>query len=172
MCAVQPAPAAQPHGMPRLAGPLDGLIQIAQPGHRQQLLRHVVLNPRRRAQRRHRIAFQVALLHRLRVAHHVPPIAGQVVAMNNQHAHGSAPRRFLILVGPAPVVGERLALEKLLVVRGGSFTITSSNLALHVDIFSVRARVVVPVVLGRIDAVAHKHNRRIDVGASPARSGP
>ena len=57
-----------------------------------------------------------------------------------------------------------LPLKNFSSFDGGSFTITSTHFPLHVDIFSVRARVVVPVVLGRIDAVAHKHNRRIDVG--------
>ena len=34
-----------------LARPLDSLIEIAKPRHRKQLLRHVMLNPRGRAQR-------------------------------------------------------------------------------------------------------------------------
>ena len=48
--------------------------------------------------------------------------------MNDQHAYRAAPRRLLILVGPAAVVGEGLAFEKILVVEGGSFTMTSATL--------------------------------------------
>ena len=45
------------------------------------------------------------------------PIAGEIGAVNDEHAHGSAARGFFIFVGPAAVVGEGFALEELLIVR-------------------------------------------------------
>ena len=78
--------------------------------------------------------------------------------MNNQHAHRATPRCLLVLVGPAAVVGQRLALEKALVLRRRLIHNHQRHFALQ-----VHSRVVVPLVLRRVDAVAHKHNRRINL---------
>ncbi len=84
--------------------------------------------------------------------------------MNDQHAHRAAPRGLLILVGPAAVVGQRLAFEKLLIVRRRLVHDDQRNLALQ-----VHSGIVVPVVLGRVNAIAHEHNGRVDRGLGLAR---
>ena len=85
--------------------------------------------------------------------------------MDDEHAHGSATRGFFILVGPAAVVGERLALEEALVVRGGLVDDDEGNFALHVDILAVGPGIVVPVVLWSVNAVSDEDNGGIEVGA-------
>ena len=119
-----------------------------------------MLNPGSRAQRIQRIACQVALLDGLRILHHLPSITRQIGPVDDEHADRTATRSLLVLVGPAAVVGHRLALEKLLILRGRLIHDHQRNLALQ-----IHARVVVPVVLGRVDAVAHKHNRRIEISS-------
>ena len=102
----------------RLAGRIDGLIEIALAGQRQQFLRHVVLNPRGGAQRGRGIALQIALLDSLGVANHLPAITRQIGAVDDEHPNGTAARSFLVFVGPAPVISEGLAFEEFLVVGG------------------------------------------------------
>ena len=83
--------------------------------------------------------------------------------MNDEHADGAAARGLFVFVGPAAVVGEGFALEELLVVGRRLVDDDQCDLALQVDLFAVRAGVVVPVVLRRVNAVAHKDDGRIDV---------
>ena len=66
-----------------------------------------------------------------------------------------------IFIGPAPVVGERLAVEKFGVVGGRLAGEQHHHFAAHVD-----ALVVVPLVFRRDDAMAHEHGVGIefDVG--------
>jgi hypothetical protein len=128
------------------------------PGHLQDLLRRVERDPaldRRAAHvlvRRHQIELfsQVAL-------HDLEGVAGGTGLVDDQDPRGAAARAFLELVGPAAVVGHRLAGEGLGIefrrVGGiGHLRIVDQHndrLALDVDALEV-----VPVELGRGDAVA------------------
>ena len=78
--------------------------------------------------------------------------------MNDEHAHCAAPRRLLVLVGPASVVGHRFALEKFLVIRRWLIHDDQRDLALQ-----VHACVVVPVVLVCVNAIPHKHDWRVEI---------
>ena len=71
------------------------------------------------------------------------------------------PRRLFELVGPAAVIGHRPALEER-VVMGEEARIVDEDdddFPLHVE-----ARVIVPILLGRDDAVAHEDQRRASDG--------
>src|SRR3546814_10306880 len=77
--------------------------------------------------------------------------------MDHQHAGRALARGFLVLVGPATVVGHGLAAEVAfagLVV--GVVDQHQRALALQVDALEV-----VPAALGRGYAVAYEHDRRI-----------
>src|SRR3546814_20919776 len=81
-------------------------------------------------------------------------------------------RGLLELVGPAPVIGHALAFEQALVagVEAGVVDQDDDGLALHVD-----AGIVVPVLLGRVDAVADAHQRTVldlDLALAAARVEP
>ena len=68
---------------------------------------------------------------------------------------GALPRGFLVLVGPAAVIGHRPAVERALEARWlvvGIVDQDDRGLPAHVD-----AGIVVPAVLGRVDAVADEH---------------
>ena len=80
------------------------------------MLRNVVLNPCGRAQSVERVAGEIALLDSLRVLHHLPSVTGQIRPVNDEHAQCASPRGLFVLVGPAAVIGHRLALEKLFVL--------------------------------------------------------
>ena len=88
----------------------------------------------------------------------VPAVAGEVGAVDDERADGAHAGGLLELVGPAAVVGEGLAAEELGVVGGRVADDAEDDLALDVD-----AGVVVPVELGRGDAVADEDDGRVDV---------
>ena len=73
--------------------------------------------------------------------------------MDDDRARRALPRRALVLVVPAAVVEPRLAREQLRIVQSGSLFIITQDLALD-----VHALEVVPLVLGRLDAVADEHH--------------
>ena len=143
-----------------LARCLDLLAKI-KPGGLHEPPRRPQLEPARRLERRQGIALEVAFFHGLRVLHHGPRVARQVGTVDDEHAGRAQPRRLLVLVGPAAVVGERLALEEGFVRRGRLIHNDEQHLAFYVHTLEV-----VPAVLGRIDAVTDKDDRRIDVGRS------
>ena len=101
---------------------------------------------------------RIGLLAGVGVAHDVPAVAGEVGAVDDERADRAHARGLLELVGPAAVVGERLAAEELGVVRGRIADDAEDDLAFDVD-----AGVVVPVELGRGDAVADEDDGRVDV---------
>ena len=83
--------------------------------------------------------------------------------MNQDDAGCPLARRLFILVGPAAVVGERLARKEFWIVGGWLVHQHEQHLALHVHIL-----VVVPVELWRIDAVTHPDKVGAQVVASVA----
>ncbi len=82
--------------------------------------------------------------------------------MDDDRGGGALARGFLELVGPAAVVGHRLAAEQRFVAgdEPGIVDEDERRLAAHVE-----AGVVVPASLGRVDAVADEH----DLAASHGR---
>ena len=78
--------------------------------------------------------------------------------MNDEHRLGPAPRRLLVLVRPAAIVGERLAGEKLRIVRRRLVGEDDDDLALDID-----ALVIVPVELRCRDAVAEKQGVGVEI---------
>ena len=86
----------------------------------------------------------------------VPAIRGGLGLMNDDGARGAAPRGLFELVGPASVVGHRPAAKQCRIAGGESRIVDEDHrgLAVHVD-----ARVVVPAVFRRGDAVSYEHHR-------------
>src|SRR4051794_25322693 len=100
-----------------------------------------MLNPGRGPQRIRRIALEIALLDRLRIANHLPAITGKIRTMNDDHANRSVTRCLLVFVSPTAVVGKSLALEKLFIFRWRLAHDHERYLSLYVN-----ARIVIPVV--------------------------
>ena len=70
--------------------------------------------------------------------------------MNQDRAHRALARGLFVLVSPAAVVGERLALEELGIVGSGLVHQHQQDFAFH-----IHALVVVPLIFGGLNAVAH-----------------
>ena len=89
------------------------------------------------------------------VARHVPRVAGRLGLVDHQQPGGALPHGLGILVVPATVVGHRVAGEQLRILRRVARVVDQRQhqLAAHVE-----ARVVVPAVLGRDDAVTREHD--------------
>ena len=121
--------------------------------------RGLELNPACGFELRVFVVAEVGLLAGVGVLHDVPAVAGEVGAVDDERADGSLPRGLLELVGPAAVVGERLAAEELRVVRWRVADDAEDDLAFHID-----ARVVVPAELRRDDSVADEDDGSVDVG--------
>ncbi len=136
---------------------LEHLVEV-QTGHAHNLFCQVQLNPRGSLQLRRGVLLQVGTLGSPRIAHHFPAVTREVRAVNDQRRQCPAPRRLLELVGPPAVVGQRFALEKIGIIRGGFVHEEQRHLTVEVD-----ALVIVPVILRSFDSVAHKHDGRIDV---------
>ena len=137
---------------------LKELVEI-ETAHRDQLARHFQLDPGRGFEFRCAVEFQKGLFAAPGIAHHGPRITSQIRAVNDERSDGAAARSFFKLVGPAAVVGERLALEEFRVVGDGLIHEEQRDLA-----FQVVALVIVPLKFGSGDAVADKNNGSIDVG--------
>ena len=93
-----------------------------------------------------------------RALHRGPAIRSRCGLVHDQHALGATACGFLELVGPAAVVGHRLAIER---ARRIGFEIGvvdqhDGDLAVQVHVL-----VVVPLALRRVDAVADEHQWRI-----------
>jgi hypothetical protein len=78
--------------------------------------------------------------------------------MDDQRTRSSTPRSFLEFVGPAAVVGHRLAAKQRSVVGGKTWIVDQDDggFSLHVE-----AGVVIPAILGRGDPMPHEHQGRI-----------
>ncbi len=91
------------------------------------------------------------------VLHRRPAVRRRRGLVHDQQAGGALARGFLVLVGPAAVVGHGLAAEVALAgFEVGVVDQHHRDLALQVDALEV-----VPVALGRLDAVADEHQRRV-----------
>src|SRR5207245_5591464 len=94
---------------------------------------------------------QLALPDRPRAAHDFPGVCRALRRMNHDRAGGTLPSGFLELVGPPPVVREDLAEEYCGVHEPRIIHQHQQDFAVQVD-----ALVVVPLPLGRANAVANE----------------
>ena len=93
----------------------------------------------------------------VRVLHRRPAIGGRIGLMDHQEADGAPARGFLVLVGPAAVIGHGLAAEVALAgLEVGVIDQHQADLPLHVDALEV-----VPVPLGRGHAIAKEDDGRV-----------
>ena len=91
------------------------------------------------------------------VAHGRPRVGRRRGLVHDQRPGRAAPRGFLVLVGPAAVVGHRLAAEIAL----ATFEIRIVDQDHHDLVLHVQAGVVVPAQLRGGDAVADEHQRHV-----------
>src|SRR6266403_2279264 len=84
-----------------------------QAGHGGKFFRNLELNPGRSLQFRSAIAAEVFSLRAHGIAHHLPAVAGQVCAMNNQRADSPMARSLFKFVSPPAVVSKRFAFKEL-----------------------------------------------------------
>ncbi len=124
-------------------------------GARQHLLRRVLGQP---AFDRHAAgvlvgADQIELRPRPGIGHRLPAVSGRAFLVNDQGGSGALARRFLVFVGPAAVIGHRLAGEQGRIpgLIAGIVDQDDHRLAAHVE-----PLVVVPAVFRRDNAVADK----------------
>ena len=102
---------------------------------------------------------RVGLGHRTALAaDHLPAIAGGRGSVDDDGAQRALAGRLFVFVGPAAVVGQRLAGKELRVVGGRFAGKQNDHLALHVD-----ALVIVPGELGSADAVADEDRRGFEI---------
>ena len=132
------------------------LVEV-EPRHRGQLFRDIQLHPGSHSQLGRVLDLEIGLLPRIRVPHHLPRIAGHIGLVNQHHAHRAFARCLFILVGPAPIVGQRPAREELRVIRRWLIHQHQQHFTAHVD-----ALVIVPVIFRRVDPVTHIDDRCID----------
>src|SRR5260221_14453217 len=95
-------------------------------------------------------------LHAPGIADHLPTVAGEGGAMDYEGADGAVARGLFELVGPAAVIGKRFALEEVRVVGNRLVHEEQGHFALEVDAF-----VIVPLLLGWGDALAHQSDGSI-----------
>ena len=110
------------------------------------------------------LAIEVELRARPAVPDDAPVIGRRRRVVDDDRRRRALARGLLELVGPAAVVGHRLAAEQRLVAGDEARVVDQDQrrLAVHVD-----AGVVVPAVFGRVDAVADEH----DLAARDRRRG-
>lgn len=93
----------------------------------------------------------------VRVLHRRPAVGGRRGLMDHQEADRPAARGLFVLVGPAAVIGHRLAAEVALAgLEVGIVDQHEGDLALQVDALEV-----VPVTLGRGHAIADEDDRGV-----------
>ena len=85
-------------------------------GRGSELARDVEMNPGGGLQLGRAVQLEVRMLSRVGIAHHPPAVAGHVRFVDENGADRALAGRFFVLVGPAAVVGQRLAVENLWVV--------------------------------------------------------
>ena len=143
------------HGLEvALLGRLDQLVEIGA-ARLHQAARGVFGGPALELNARLALGRQLELLAAPRRLHHLPRISRRRRGVHDDHARRAMTRGAFVLVGPAAVVQARLAREQLRIpVR--IVVEHHEHLAAHVDALEV-----VPLVLGRFDAVAHEHQARV-----------
>src|SRR5215831_14092688 len=151
-----------------LTGAIDGLIEISESSQGEEMLGDVVLDPCGCPKGVIGIAGKVAFLDGLGVLNDLPAITRQISPMDDEDACGATTRGFFVLVGPAAVVGEGLAVEEFYVVGRRLVDDDEGDLAVEVDVLAIGAGVVIPVVFGGVDAVTDEDNRRVYVGCGLA----
>jgi hypothetical protein len=80
--------------------------------------------------------------------------------VNDQHSGCAPAYPFFELVGPAAVVGERFAVEKVIVVGGRLVDNREQDFSFDIDAVEI-----MPLILGRVDAVAHEDDGSVQVHA-------
>ncbi len=86
-----------------------------------------------------------------------PAVGGGRGFVDDQHARGAAPRGLLVLVGPAAVIGHRLAAE----IAVTAFEIGVVDKLDQQLAFDVEPLEIVPVALGRADPIADEDERSV-----------
>ncbi len=140
---------------PRGVGLLERFVH-GQPDRREQLVAGLRRQPA--GERQGRAAGLALDLAALELLDDRVRIAGRLVGVDDEHRLGAAAGRFLVLVGPAAVVGERLAAEEFRIVRRRLVGEDDDDFALHVDVL-----VIVPAELGGGDAVAEEDRLGVEV---------
>src|SRR2546422_8557664 len=102
-------------------------------------------------------AVQHELLHRPRSPHHLPGIGGALGRMDEQRAQGALPGGLFELVGPPPVVRERLAVEDRGVLEPGIVDEHEEHLPAERYAF-----VIVPLPFGGARTVADEDEVTVD----------
>src|SRR5579872_1759377 len=87
----------------------------------------------------------------------VPAVAGRWGGVKDQDRTRAMAGCFFVFVGPAPIIGERLASKEFRIVGGWFIREEHDYLALHVD-----ALIVVPVKFGGHNAVADENGISVD----------
>jgi len=130
-----------------------------QAGGLEQIHRDIALDPgfHRRMCVGRMVAHHVELGVGVGVGHGRPAVGGRCGLVDDQHAGRALAGGFLIFVGPAAVVGHRLAAE----VAHAGFEVRIVDQHDGDLAFEVHALEVVPFALRRLHAVAHEHQRRI-----------
>ncbi|MNM55263.1 hypothetical protein D3C81_663990 [compost metagenome] len=126
------------------------------PARLEQGARHVFLQPAF-----HRIAraSQAEAFMAKTVGRHRPGVRGRRGRVDQQHAGRALAQRFLVLVDPAAIPGERLAGKAVRLACGRLRVVDHHD---HQLAFQVDALEVVPVFIGGGDAVAGKHDGRVE----------
>ena len=129
---------------------LDQLVEVLS-GGLEKAASGVLGGPTRHLDARFAAGGKLELLAAPRGLHDLPGIAGGWRGVDDDGRGGSLPRRALVLVDPAAVKEPPVALEQL----GIPIRIVVHH---HQDLaLEVHALEIVPLVLGRLDAVAHEH---------------
>src|SRR5712672_3872938 len=81
-------------------------------GHGRKFFRNVELNPGSSLQFWRAIAAEMFSLRAHGIAHHLPAVAGQVSAMNNERAYSPVTRGLFEFVSPPAVVSKRFAFKE------------------------------------------------------------
>src|ERR1700753_2797963 len=104
-----------------------------EPRRLEQLARHLELDPGRGLELGLMILSEIYALAAPRAPHDSPAIARKIGAVDDEGADRALARRLLELVGPAPVIRERLSLEEARILRGRLVDDHQRDLALEVD---------------------------------------
>src|SRR5271163_4969386 len=97
---------------------LEELVEI-ESRHADQFFRCIGADPRSGLQFRRAVQLQIRFFIAPGVANYLPRITGEIGAVNDQRGDRSATGGFFQFIGPAAVVGEGGALEKIWIVRDG-----------------------------------------------------